>query len=320
MKVLVTGAGAVLGQAIIKSLKSIQGFDLEIHAADPSKDAVGLYMAFAQHSIPYAKDNNYIIELKNLIQSIQPEFVFIGTDVELLTISLNKSFIEREFNTHIIVSSPDIIKIADDKYMTYKYLTSLGIESPKTFLAKEVKNLKELNYPIIIKPRIGARSVGVQLVHSFKSLTHQLSSNNDLVIQEYLSSTIEYTAGVIYFDDSNIASIVMKRTLKDGNTFKAVPLDWSWINHTLEEITKKIKPFGPLNFQFKIQDYKIIIFEINARFSGTTYFRSIANFNEIEFVINFIKYKKKITQPKINSTISILRFYDEIVLLNKQLF
>ena len=313
MKVLVTGAGSVLGQAIIKSLKAIKAFDIEIHVVDPRPDAVGFYMADAHHFIPYAKDTSYMHEFKQLLKSIKPEFVFIGTDTELSIISSEKASLEEEFHTSIIVSSPDIIKMADDKYKTYQYLTSIGFDAPKTYLPKDINNLETLQYPVILKPRIGARSIGVQLIQSAESLTHQLSTNEDQIIQEYLSSSTEYTAGVVYFDDENIASIVMERTLKDGNTFTAVPLAYSWINESLEALTKKIKPFGPINFQFKIQDSKIMIFEINARFSGTTHFRSLANFNEVEMVIAFLKYNNPIRQPQINSTIQLLRYYDEIV-------
>jgi carbamoyl-phosphate synthase large subunit len=62
-----------------------------------------------------------------------------------------------------------------------------------------------------------------------------------------------------------------------------------------------------------IIQYKIKIFEINSRFSGTTYFRSLANFNEVEMVLEHFLYNKKVVQPVINSNISILRYYDEIV-------
>ena len=58
MKVLVTGAGSVLGQAIIKSLKAINKFNIEIHAVDPRHNAVGLFLADSQHSIPYVKETS----------------------------------------------------------------------------------------------------------------------------------------------------------------------------------------------------------------------------------------------------------------------
>ena len=313
MKVLVTGAGSVLGQAIIKSLKAITKFNIEIHAVDPMPNAVGLFLADEQHWIPYVKETSYMSEFKRLLKSIKPEFVLIGTDTELYAISAEKELLEKEFNTIIIVSSTEIIKMADDKYSTYHYLKSIGFDAPETYLPNEKIDLEKLNYPLILKPRIGARSIGVQLIQSSKSLEFQLAMQKNQIIQEYLSSSKEYTAGVIYFNEQNIASIVMERTLKDGNTFTAIPLNYSWINESLESLAKKIKPFGPINFQFKIENSKIFIFEINARFSGTTYFRTIANFNEVEMVIAFLKNKQEIIQPQINTSIQILRYYDELV-------
>ena len=35
-------------------------------------------------------------------------------------------------------------------------------------------------------------------------------------------------------------------------------------------MAEKLSPFGPVNFQFREVDGRAVVFEINARFSGTT--------------------------------------------------
>lgn len=314
MKVLVTSAGSVLGQAIIKSLKIIKRFDLEIHTADPNPNAAGFYMGTFKYFIEYANSNEYIPNLKKLLKMIQPEVVFVGTDVELLLISKAKNELESTYNTKIIVSDPSVIEMADDKYKTYQYLTKIGFGAPKTLLLEDFNSADSQNFPLILKPRIGARSIGVYLIQNQSELKERCKLVNQPIVQEYLSMVKEYTAGVLYFDDNNYTSIVMERTLKDGNTFTAIPLPYCWINESLEKLTKIIKPFGPINYQFKIEGTQIKIFEINARYSGTTFFRCLANVNEVEMTLLYLSGKVPIKQPKITFDIKILRYYEEIVI------
>ena len=72
-------------------------------------------------------------------------------------------------------------------------------------------------------------------------------------------------------------------------------------------------PYGPLNLQFRVSGGKVKIFELNGRFSGTTYFRALSNVNEVEMCLNYILYNQEIVQPKIKP-VKILRYYDEIIM------
>ena len=314
MNVLVTGAGAVLGQAIIKSLKKISSIKITITAVDPNPDAAGFLMVDNYSLVPNAKEDDYVDLLIRVALNNDVDFIFAGTDIELTKLSQNKAIIEASTNAIVVVSDPWIVAMADDKFKTYEFFKSQGFHCPHTELYETFDPSKSLlEPPYIIKPRVGARSIGVSIVESLDQLKKKALELEHPIVQEYLSSPDEYTAGVIYFNDENVASIVMKRTLKDGNTFTATPLKHSWINTYLENIAKSIKPFGPINFQFKIEETMIKIFEINARFSGTTYFRALSNFNEVEMVIQFLKHSKEIKQPLINDSIKIIRYYDELV-------
>ena len=70
---------------------------------------------------------------------------------------------------------------------------------------------------------------------------------------------------------------------------------------------KILKPNGPINIQFfysKINK-KIFFIEINPRFSGTTYFRTLLGYNELGNLFN----KKPIY--KLNNKYSVIRYHDE---------
>lgn len=316
MKILVTGAGAVLGQAIIKSLLLMKEKNKEITiiAVDPNPLSVGLFWSDKTYKIPMAKDSNYLDEFIKIIEIEKPKLVFVGTDTELPILSKNKKMIFTKYDSTIIISDYDVIEIADDKWLTYEFLNRYNFDAPISTINKSIEEIEKLlKYPLIVKPRIGARSIGVDVIKNRNDLIDKISRTDDVIFQEYLDSSKEYTAGVVYFGESNLASIVMERQLKDGNTFIAKPIKYSWINEYLEKVARKLNVFGPVNFQFKVQDNHIKIFEINSRFSGTTHFRNLSGFNEVEMCVMFLLENQAINQPNIESNIAILRYYNEIV-------
>ncbi|QUI21951.1 ATP-grasp domain-containing protein [Vallitalea pronyensis] len=316
MKILVTGAGAVLGQAIIKSLKSSH-IDLTIVAVDPSPLAVGLYWADKHYLVPMAVEPRYMDEVYKILQIEKPDVLFIGTDVELLIYAQYKKEIERTFGTKVIVSDTSVIEIADDKWLTYNFLKNNGLDYPESCLpGGEIELVKKVGFPLIVKPRVGARAVSVKKVNTIKALEAAIKDVKNPIIQECVGTDdSEYTAGVLVFNDMAKSSIIMRRDLRDGNTFRAYAEPYSPLNKYVEKVAEKLKPYGPVNLQFRISGRKVKIFEINSRFSGTTHFRTLSNVNEVEMCLNHIFYHKDITQVMINP-LTVLRYYDEIIIPN----
>lgn len=315
VKAFVTGAGALLGQGIIRSLRAAT-LEVRIVAADPSPQSVGLYWADTAHTIPMAKDPNYLDRFKQILAQEQPDIVFIGTDVELPILAPYRHALEQEFRTHIIISSPQIIATADDKWLTYKFLKNNDFPYPETCLpGGEQKLIEAVGFPLIVKPRVGARSVGVHLVHTPDELQKALAAVEKPVIQEYVGDyESEYTAGAICFNGKCLASIVMRRHLRDGNTYRAFVDDFPELNDTVRCLAESLNAYGPANFQFRLDRSGVVkLFEINARFSGTTPFRALAGFNEVEMVVRSILCGEPVTQPDIEP-ITVLRYWEEFVI------
>ncbi len=139
-----------------------------------------------------------------------------------------------------------------------------------------------------------------------------VSKENNPIVQECVGDDdTEFTAGVIVFAGKAMASIIMRRDLRDGNTFRAYAQPYSDLNRYLESVAEKLAVNGPVNFQFRLVNGLAKIFEINCRFSGTTFFRALANFNEVEMCWNYLLKGEKIVQPEI-SPVTVLRYFEEI--------
>lgn len=315
MKVLVTGAGALLGQGVIRSLsEGLLG--ATIVAVDPSPLAPGLYWTPHRHLVPFASDPSYVEQFEKLLARERPDVVIPGTDVELTLFALHREQWEHRFSTHVLISSLDVVKIADDKYLTFCFLRDRGFAVPDSCLTGDEDALIErVGFPLVVKPRIGARSVGMSIVADRDQLAHALAHGTNLVIQECVASaTDEYTAGTLTFDGRCEASIVMRRDLRDGNTYRAYVDTFPELNAQVVRFAEALGAFGPANFQFRLdKDGNAKVFEINARFSGTTPLRMRAGFNEVELVLRRLVNGEPIVQPAIEP-MTIVRWFTETII------
>jgi carbamoyl-phosphate synthase large subunit len=129
----------------------------------------------------------------------------------------------------------------------------------------------------------------------------------------------EYTAGVIFFDDEVKASIVLRRDLRDGNTYRAYSGDFPDYTQYVHDIAKALKPHGPSNFQFRVDKQGVPrLFEINARFSGTTPMRALFGFNEVDLCLRKLLLGEEISMPTIKQG-TVVRFLEEQFLENEQI-
>jgi carbamoyl-phosphate synthase large subunit len=207
-----------------------------------------------------------------------------------------------------------VVSIADDKYETARFFRESGFAHPDSVLPEDVDALIErVGFPLVVKPRVGARSVGVHVVQDRDELRTALAPGGRLVVQECVATARdEYTAGTLTFGGRCVASIVMRRDLRDGNTYRAYVDHFPELNRSVCAMADRLGAYGPANFQFRLDGDQIKVFEINARFSGTTPLRMRAGFNEVEMVLRHVVLGEPIAQPPI-SPMKILRHWSETV-------
>jgi carbamoyl-phosphate synthase large subunit len=105
----------------------------------------------------------------------------------------------------------------------------------------------------------------------------------------------------------------MRRLLRDGNTYRAHVEAFPNLNVEVRRMAEALGSHGPANFQFRLDKQgQAKVFEINARFSGTTPLRMRAGFNEVEMVLRRILRGEPIKQPSIQP-MTILRHFTETI-------
>lgn len=299
INILVTGAGSLVGQGILRLLHKTR-HNIFIVTADPDHRAPGHWLGNHGHVIPLASDINYGNKLLDIVKQHSINLLFVGTDVELQFLSRNSHIFE-VLGCKVIVSPPDVVEIADSKYLTARFLKQNGFPYPKTFLSSLREDKQKLltqatHFPLFAKPNRGARSVGAKIIKTSMDLASVLDEK-DYVIQEFLEGP-EYTAGCVRMNNSTSGVVLLKRDLKEGNTIRSYHDGTNKHQDFIKEVADKLNVYGPCNFQFIERDGIPVIFEINARCSGTTPIRSLFGFNEIDAIINAVIYNKPVPQPK----------------------
>jgi carbamoyl-phosphate synthase large subunit len=316
----VTGTGSLIGQAILKSIKYSEFKEIyKLVGFDYFKNTVGSFWCDENFILPDILDENskgdWLKCLINIIINKEIKVLFPGVDFELELLSKNREKIKQETGCDVVVSSENVIRIGNDKYLTFKFLKENKLHYPKTYLPLEFNN-SLLTFPVIVKPRVGARSIGVSKVNTPEEINDILDNTNSPIIQELVGDgETEFTCGVIAFNGDIKHIIALKRSLKDGNTFiSEYRKDFSQqIYKYINDISRKLNIYGACNFQLRIDRNGIPkLFEINPRHSGTTYIRSLFGYNEIIYILHYIINGEE--KDFILKEGKVMRYFEEVII------
>lgn len=293
IKILVLGVGGNVSQGIIKALKNSDFGEkkLNITGACISPESLGLFMCDKAAVSPYANEECFIPWLIEICNRESIQIVLTGVEENIMAISSAQERFDKETNAIFIATDLDKLKIGQDKYLTCEWLSDNGLHFPKYCLLEDKAAVEQLvnqcGFPLIVKPRVGKGSNGVQKICDRAEL-EKVIGLKDYVLQECIGDeTKEYTVGC-YVDKTGILkeTIVMHRKLEHGSTAMAEVVQDEAVRREAERICEKFKPRGPLNIQMRKNNAdEAVCFELNVRFSGTTPMRTHFGFKDVEAMI-----------------------------------
>ena len=318
-KIGITGTGSLIGQAIIKCIKSSKYASVsQLIGFDYFSGTIGSYWCSQNFTLPDiyinpSLEKEWLTTIIDLCIKNKLEYLFVGVDFELPLFSKYKSHIEEVTNVKIFVSDESVINVGNDKYKTYKFLEDNNLNYPLTSSYADFSE-SVFDYPVILKPAVGARSRGVYKINNTEELDKFALKIKLPIVQELIGDDeSEFTCGVLMLEGQFISSIALRRTLKEGNTSKAFyktnfpDIIYSYI----KDICLALKPYGSCNLQLRIDKNGVPkLFEINPRHSGTTFIRSQFGYNEIEMILDYF-IEGKVKTPKLREGV-VIRYYDEM--------
>jgi carbamoyl-phosphate synthase large subunit len=303
-RILVAGiAGASLGTEVAKSLMHAGGY--HILGCDISPLAFGHYDQNFNSTSVIAREP-YITNLLELCAREHIDCLIPGGDEPAVLIS--RGF-ERFLGANIRVcqNDPALVERLSHKGECFKVLTEIGVSTPVTRTIEGEADIDDVPMPCIVKPAVA--SGGSVFVFFAKDrneallyCTYLRNNGRIPVAQEYLSEKRgEFTVGVLSMPDGSCAgAIALKRSFNSklsvsmrGDDFlissgysQGLIDEYPDVCASAALIAKRLGSTGPLNVQGRISSDGVFMpFEINLRFSASTYLRTLAGFNEVDFFV-----------------------------------
>ncbi|MCB0446726.1 MAG: ATP-grasp domain-containing protein [Gelidibacter sp.] len=290
----------------------------KIYAVDMSLSAPAMVDADISILVPSIYSNNYISELKNIITKHHITAVISLNDLELPILSKHKQELE-SFGTKVIISSEEVIDIAFDKIKTFNFIKNIGLQTPKTFTtlndAKNAIKDQSLLFPLVVKPRWGSASIGIDFPDSIeelelafklqqlrlkKSILNTASEHdfdNAILIQEKIDGK-EYGMDILNdFEGNYVGTFVREKlNMRSGETDKAVSVIDSKFEKLGKTISENLKHIGNLDCDVFVADDKLYVLELNPRFGGGYPFSHEAGINTAAIYIEWLKGKTEVSQ------------------------
>jgi carbamoyl-phosphate synthase large subunit len=273
----------------------------QVFAADASSTAPALQEADRSFIVPAVSEEGYIDALLKICREYQVSLVFSLNDLELPLLSRNsKQF--SEVGTMPVVSSEKVVDLCFDKWATHEFLRGIGVNTPRTYLsideARRAISLGELSFPVVVKPRWGTASIGIEYPASMEELElawrlgtirlkrtfladiSSLDPDRCLLIQEYLNGH-EYGLDIVNDLDGEHACTFIKRKLgmRAGETDRAVTVSHEGLEKIGAKIGKALGHVGNLDCDAFIEGENCYVLELNARFGGGYPFSHAAGAN-----------------------------------------
>lgn len=314
--VLVLGVGGNVSQGILKALER-STLSAEVIAADPSPEAVGLYFADQAYVCPWAQDGEFEPWVEQTCAHHGVHAVLSGVEEVLEALSPMAARLRQRTGAVLIASPPEVLEIGADKLATCRWLRDHGLPHPRFADLRNpdaVAKLRiECGLPLIAKPRRGKSARGVILLASDDEVA-RAAGTAGMVVQEHLGDkNHEYTAGCLCDADRRLlGTIVMRRELQNGTTYRAQAGAFPRIREVAERVIGALGAIGPCNAQLRLRDGEPVPFELNVRFSGTTPLRARLGFNEVEAALRHLALGEPPARlPEVERGL-VVRYWNEV--------
>lgn len=273
----------------------------KVYAADASADAPALQEADGSFLVPKVHDTNYLDRLLCICRDHKIGLLLSLNDLELPILAAQRDRFDA-ICTVPVVSSPRVVDTCFDKGKTSEFLGDLGIPGPRTYFslaeARAALSSGEIAFPLVIKPRWGTASIGIEfpedekelklayrlvgkkLTRTFLAGVSRTEPERCVLIQERLPGD-EYGLDIVNDLNGRHAGTFVKRKLamRAGETDKAVTVRDDRLERLGAQIGRALGHVGNLDCDVFVADNKCYVLEMNPRFGGGYPFSHVAGAN-----------------------------------------
>jgi carbamoyl-phosphate synthase large subunit len=278
LRVAITGIGGDVGRGAVRGLRCnpsaaepiwILGLDASAYVEPDLDDCIQL---------PQVRQPDYLDALKAALSRHAIEVLLPCIDAEIAILSAARGLLA-ETGSHVVLAPCELVEAANDKLLTARFLSGYGIRTPIT---RDTAAADAVAFPIVAKPRNGHGSQGVKILSDRAALQDFIAARpRNYCFQQYVSGP-EFTVGFLY-DAHGVMqdAIAMERTLAEGRTVRARVVEDPDMQQFISMFGERVPGIGAVNAQLRWHNNDgPLVFEINARLSGSTEMRVAIGCND----------------------------------------
>ena len=262
----------------------------------------------------------YLKQLLGIVKSEKIKLLVPTVDLDLKLLAQNRGQFEK-LGCFVLISSPGVIDICQDKRKTFRFLSGNGFDTPVTMSGRKALSDNRLKFPCFLKPWDGYAGRGTAVVKNRRELEFHVKKIPNCIVQRFVEGD-EYTCDVYVDFDGRVRCVVPRKRLevRSGEVSKGqVVKDM----HIMEEAAAAVEALGAgpgvITLQLiKNGGDKVQIIEINPRFGGGAPLSIEAGANFPRWILQELMGKKpRIKFDGFKDNLVMLRWDSEVWLERK---
>jgi carbamoyl-phosphate synthase large subunit len=219
---------------------------------------------------------------------------------------------------HLLLNSSELIDLCADKWTFYETLKAA--KSRYLIASRNTGGFAELReafgLPFLLKPRRGFASKGIAIIESEAQFFEKAPDlGSQLMAQPIVGDKeSEYTVSA-FFDRESVLCCWMslrRKLSKEGFTDRADVAEPPRMVDALRELAGFLKPVGPTNFQFRVDQGELRLLEVNPRISSATSIRAAFGYNESVMAVDYFLKGERPVQPNLRRG-SAVRYTEDYI-------
>lgn len=309
MNILFTCAGR--RNYLLNFFRDSLGSNDRILAADMDSTAPAMAAADKGFVVPGVYTEKYVDTLLSICREERVNALIPLNDLELPILARNKSRF-RDIGVILIISNENVIETCSDKYRTIAFCDEICIKSPTTFLefngAKESLRKGHLHFPLVVKPRWGTASIGIEFPRNIEelelafrlvsiklknSILYEVSRrqlDRAVMIQQRMEGT-EFHLDILNDFSGKTVQVYVKEKLamRAGETDKAVLRNKPDLEELGFLIGNNLGHIGNVDCDIIEKEKEYYLLEMNPRFGGGYPFSHMAGANYPAAIVLWIE-------------------------------
>jgi len=259
LTLLRTAVGSLPSLGLIEELQD-HGF--RVVGADADSAAYGLLYLDDSYVVPPGDSPEFTDAMKRIAAAEDVNAILPGPESEIRSLSRQKEAF-REQAAMVLCPDAAAVSTCIDKSKTHDAFERADVPVPEQY------SRESIDFPCVVKPRMGGGSSGVNVAHSEAQAQVYASQLADPIFQEYVEGP-EYTVDVLCDRGGRTLSVVPRRRhgVESGKSVTGETVRRKDIIDHCKTIAREVDLFGPACIQCIDGENGLRFIEVNTRFGG----------------------------------------------------